>query len=256
MSVLSTAEREGLAMGLPSAAMMTALGWPDLTQAFRGPLLIPAVDGDFYLTLDMGLQTSGRLRLELETERETAIDAGYADHLQRGRVNPTLQVHAFADRFLLDAGRHTVQLPHDRGFRYLQLSFSQPVLLHGVHVDEHVYPHDDLCRFRSSDETLNCIWEMARATLHQCSLHVHVDNARRERQGWSGPDLYAQLHGFFHAFADLRLDAEDAGRLPGVLRGAWLHPRLVPGGGPRDALAAGARPVVSAHLPRLSALCP
>lgn len=205
MSVLTTAEREGLAFGLPSAEKMAALGWPDLTEAFRCPLSIPAVDGDFYLTLDMGLQTSGRLRLEVETTQETAIDAGYADHLQRGRVNPTLQAHAFADRFLLGPGRHSVQLPHDRGFRYLQLSFSQPVLLHDVHVDEHVYPHDDICRFRSSDETLNRIWEMARATLHQCSLHVHVDNARRERQGWSGPDLYAQVHGFFHAFADLRL---------------------------------------------------
>jgi len=205
MSVLSTNEREAMLLGLPSAALMADLGWPDLTETFRLPLDIPAMEGDFYLTLDMGLQTSGNLWLEVEAAEGLAIDVGYADHLYRGRVDPTLQSHCFADRLIVDAGRHAVHLPTDRGFRYLQLTFSGAARLLDVHVDEHVYPHDEIVRFRCSDTGLNAIWEMARATAHQCSLHSHVDNARRERQGWSGPDLYAQIHGFFHLFGDLSL---------------------------------------------------
>lgn len=174
-------------------------------SSFTCPLALPRVDGEYFLTLDMGLQTSGNLWLDIDASEEMTIDVGYADHLQNGRVIPTLQGHYFADRLVIARGRQRVYLPHDRGFRYLQLTLSQPATLHEVRVDEHVYPHDDVRRFRCSDDTLNGVWELAIATLHQCSLYSHVDNARRERQGWGGPDLYAQMHGFVHAFGDMRL---------------------------------------------------
>jgi len=205
MSVLSVDEQQAPAVGLPQSTRMQALGWPDQTDGFHGPLGMPAVAGEFFCCWDMGVQTSGNVWLEIETTQDTVIDLGYADHLQRGRVNPTLQGHSYADRLIVGPGRQTVHVPHDRGFRYLQCTFAGPVVLHDLWVAEHVYPHDDILRFHSSDATLNAIWDMARATLHQCTLTSHVDNARRERQGWSGPDLYAQLHGFLHAFGDPRL---------------------------------------------------
>ncbi len=199
-SVLSADEQVGTALGFPRMERLAALGW---SAGF--PLPLPAVDGDVYLCWDMGLQTSGSAHLDVEAATELTIDLGYADHLQRGRVNPTTQGHVFADRLIVPAGRRRVALPMERGFRYLQCTFSAPAVLHDLRVDEHVYPHDDVTRFHCSDETLNRIWALARATLHQCSLNVHVDNARRERQGWGGPDFYAQLHGFFAVNGDLRL---------------------------------------------------
>ena len=204
-SVLSAEEREGTARGLPRPERLAALGWPDQSAGFRGPLKLPKTDTDLYTCWDLGRQTSGNVRLDVEADAELTIDLGYADHLERGRVNPTTQGHVFADRLIVSPGRRRVSLPLDRGFRYLQCTFSAPAVVHDIRVDEHVYPHDEAIRFRCSDATLNGVWDLARATLHQCSLSSHVDNARRERQGWGGPDFYAQLHGFFAAFGDLRL---------------------------------------------------
>ena len=203
MTVLSVAEREGQVYGLPRAEKLAALGWPDLTEGFHGPLPLPPVEGEVFLCWDMGLQTSGNIWVDIETAQEMTIDVGYADHLHGGRVNPLVQQHAFADRLIVGAGRHTLHLPHERGFRYLQCTFSAPATLHDLWVAEHVYPHDDIIRFRCSDATLNAIWEMAGATGHQCSLYSHVDNARRERQGWGG--AYSRQFADLHLFGDLRL---------------------------------------------------
>jgi len=84
---------------------------------------------------------------------------------------------------IVGPGRRTVRLPHDHGFRYAQLTFNGPAVLHAVQVEEHVFPHDDVRRFQCSDATLNAIWDASVATLHQCGLTTLVDNARRERQG-------------------------------------------------------------------------
>jgi len=106
---------------------------------------------------------------------------------------------------MLPPGRHRVRLPHDRGCRYLQVSFSGEARLHGIGIEEHLYPHDDVRRFTCSDPTLNRIWDAAVATLHSNSIWSHVDNARRERQGWAGPDLTLSSRGFMAAFGDTRL---------------------------------------------------
>ena len=204
-SVLSVDEQQGTAWGFADPARMAALGWADQTTGFSGPLMFSKAESEYYLCWDFGRQTSGSLWLDIDAGDNAVIDAGYADHLHQGRVHPRLQGHAYADRLLLPAGRHTVHLPVERGFRYLQLSCRDVNVLHDVRLEEHVFPHDDVIRYRCSDDTLNSIWDMAVATLHQCSLTSHVDNARRERQGWGGPDFYAMLHGFFHAFGDSRL---------------------------------------------------
>src|ERR1019366_4476512 len=117
-------EREGLVFGLAQQARTVELGWADPLAAPTGPVRIPACEGDFYLTCDFGLQTSGQLWLDVESAADLTIDLGYADHLQRGLVNPTLQGHSFADRLILSPGRHRVHVPHERGWRYLQCSFS------------------------------------------------------------------------------------------------------------------------------------
>ncbi|HUT58457.1 MAG TPA: hypothetical protein VNA25_11490, partial [Phycisphaerae bacterium] len=198
---------------LPCAKLMAKLGWrlpaehPDgvVSPMPAMPLEIPAVDGDFFLTLDIGRQTSGCAWLEVETGADLTVDVAYGDSLDAGRVNPRSENHSLADRVLLPSGRRRVRLPHDRGCRYLQVSFSGGVRLHGVGIEEHLYPHDEARRFTCSDPTLNRIWDAAVATLHSNSLWSHLDNARRERQGWAGPDVTLSSRGFMAAFGDTRL---------------------------------------------------
>ncbi|MCL2700224.1 MAG: hypothetical protein FWE88_00865 [Phycisphaerae bacterium] len=204
-TVLSTEEREGLAISLPRPHRLPNLQWTNANAAPTGPVRIPPCDGEFYLCVDFGMQTSGQVWLDIDCANTLSVDLGYADHLRNGRVDPLLQQHAFADRLILSKGRQYVHLPTDRGFRYLQMTFSGEATLHEISVREHVYPIDTRTRFACSDPTLNSVFALAQTTARQCSLHSHVDNARRERQGWGGPDLYAQAHGFFHIAGDLRL---------------------------------------------------
>ena len=208
-SVLSADASSGTAIALAEVSRMKKLGWQDQSKGFHAPLVLPANVEGCYLTWDMGLQTNGLLRLEVECEGEAIIDLGYADHLHQGRVHPGLQGHSYADRLLIGAGRQLIYLPVDRAYRYVQISCRNVSIVHNIWLEEHLYPHDDIRRYSCSDETINQIWDMACATLHQCSLTSHVDNARRERQGWGGPDFYAMLHGFYHAFGDPRLSRKE-----------------------------------------------
>ena len=191
--------------GLPDQKLIAALGWPSQIKHPAWPITIPTVDGDFFLIYDIGVQTSGCVRLDIETKTEIVIDIAYGDHLENGYVDPREMEHSLADRIITASGRRRIRLPHDRGFRYLQLSFSGSVILHELSVEEHVYPHDAIERFHCSDPTLNAVWNAAARTAHQCSLYSHVDNSRRERQGWGGPDLFASSRGFFHLFGGTRL---------------------------------------------------
>jgi len=167
---------------------------------------IPYIDdSDFYVTFDARRQTSGSLWIDIENDEEVIIDIGYADHLIKGRVDPTLQSHPFADRIIIPSGQQKIHLPFDKGYRFIQCNFSKKCVINDIYVSEHVYNHDDKIRFNSSDKVLNTIWQGALDTLHQCSLSMHVDNARRERQGWGGPDIFGMSHGVFYGFGDTKL---------------------------------------------------
>jgi len=205
-TVLSTDEREGLATAKPRPHRVPSLQWPNASAGPTGPVRIPpCAEGEFFLCVDFGVQTSGQVWLDIDCLSTLHVDLGYADHLRNGRVDPLLQQHAFADRLILGKGRQYVHVPTERGFRYLQLTFSGEATLHELSVREHVYPIDNRTRFACSDAALNGVFALAQATAKQCSIHSHVDNARRERQGWGGPDLYAQVHGFFHIAGDVKL---------------------------------------------------
>ncbi|MFW5728657.1 MAG: hypothetical protein ACOCYG_03255, partial [Spirochaetota bacterium] len=187
------------ALGTPDPSR---LGWENLQPPLSCPR--PEAGRDFYLTLDLGRQTNGCLLFTIETESECIIDVGYADHLRKRRVDPTVQFN-LCDRVIVAPGRSVVRLPHDRGCRYLQLSLSQAATLHEIGWEEHVFAHDRSRRFHSSDHGLNAIWEAAENTIRQVSLSFYADNARRERQGWIGTELIHAGRGGFAVFGDLAL---------------------------------------------------
>ena len=191
--IFSTAGKE--IYGLPSAG-----SWP---------WIVPAVAADYFMTFDCGRMISACVWLEVDARREVTIDVGYGEALSlQGRVDPRTQGHSFADRVILPAGRRRLRLPHDRAFRYLQLTFSGAATLHDVQVESHVYPYGPALPFACSDPTLNAIRDMCLETLQLCSLTTLVDNARRERQGWGGPDMVVVNDGVMHGFGDARLVAK------------------------------------------------
>jgi hypothetical protein len=186
------------------AGRVRELGLPVLVDgAWQGQLA--AGEGEPFLLFDFGRQASGVVLLELEVAAHTTIDLAYGETLVRSRIDPCVMGHSFADRLVIGPGRHRLRAPHDRAFRYLQLSCSGAARLHDLALEEHVYPHDDVERFRHADPALQGIWELCRQTLHQTSLSTLVDNARRERQGWGGPDLSTVNLSYIAMFGDWAL---------------------------------------------------
>ncbi len=190
---------DGVAKG---RADPSRLGWSSL----RPPFECPQVESgqDFYLALDVGRMSSGCLLLEVETAQECRIDVGYADHLRKGRVDPTIQFR-LADRVIVGPGRSPIRLPHDRGCRYVQLSLSAGATLHDVRWEEHVYRHDRARRFDSSSPGLNAIWQAACDTVRSISTSFYCDNTRRERQSWVGTELINAWKGGWATCGDLAL---------------------------------------------------
>ncbi len=178
------------------------MGWDSLHCPVHSP--VPNGGNEFFITFDLGKQTSGCLLLEISTGQECTLDIGYGDQLIKGRINPTLQ-HSLADRVIVPAGHHAFRLPHDRGCRYVQVNLSAEAELKKASWEEHVYPHPECLPFTSSDKALNAIWAAAYTTLRQTSLTFYVDNARRERQAWNGTEIINSARGGFALAGDLAL---------------------------------------------------
>jgi hypothetical protein len=186
------------------AARVRELELPVLTDGtWQGQLA--AGEGEPFLLFDFGRQVSGVVLLEIEVTVDTTIDLAYGETLNHGRIDPCVMGHSFADRLVIGPGHRRLRAPHDRAFRYLQVSCSDAARLYDIALEEHVYPHDSVVRFQHSDPALQGIWEMCRQTLHQTSLSTLVDNARRERQGWGGPDLSTVNLAYIAMFGDWTL---------------------------------------------------
>ena len=178
------------------------LNWSSLNCPVGIPS--PGANREFYLTFDLGQQTSGCLLLELDARAICTIDVGYGDQLIKGRIQPTLQ-HSLADRAIVNAGHNKFRFPHDRGCRYLQINLTSAANLQKVSWEEHIFPHPETLSFKSSDKALTAIWAAADRTIRQTSLWFYVDNARRERQAWNGTEIINIARGGFALVGDLAL---------------------------------------------------
>ncbi|HSI84839.1 MAG TPA: amylo-alpha-1,6-glucosidase [Candidatus Methylacidiphilales bacterium] len=110
--------------------------WTDNTD-FDGPVVLqpPAESaghamqsGTSTLVLDFGGEYLGHASIEFECLEATIVDIGYDERLDENgtisyyRCNPFINS---ADRFKCAPGRHTLDAFHERGGRYLQITFRQ-----------------------------------------------------------------------------------------------------------------------------------
>lgn len=153
-----------------------------------------------YVILDFGREIAGHLLLELEGPAGTIMDVGYDEGLDGGRLMTHRGAYRFADRFVLRAGRQTVNTQmYARGFRYVQLTFrgqEAPVLLHAVRAVERV--HSAPLRaawFCAGDLRLNRLWKACANTVRLCALDTFVDCIWREQAFWVND--FAVVNGYY-----------------------------------------------------------
>jgi hypothetical protein len=205
-----------------------------LLKPDAGPLVVAPQPGGGGVTLilDFGQDFIGGFELDVTAPDATIMDVGYEERLRDNRLKLSLGSYAFADRFILGAGRQTVTNAHERGFRFLQLafrSFSQPVSIHAARATDSRYPIVPRGTFHSSDALLNSIFSACALTLSTTATDTFLDCPWREIAFWVN-DLLVENVTFLQAFGDSRLNAR-------CLRLAFSQRRtdnLIPGVCPSD----------------------
>ncbi|MBN8216429.1 MAG: hypothetical protein J0L75_07280 [Spirochaetes bacterium] len=210
-----------------------------LTLASGESVALPTDGGEFSVTLDFGETVIGFLEVELTAQDGTVVDIGYDEELFDGRLVAARGEYRMADRTTTRRGRQTLGSElHERGFRFVQLSFRNPkgpLTLHKISAVDRRYPWPSTGAFHCSDHRLNRIWNVCLETLSACTTDVFNDCPWRERAFWVN-DLLVENRATLQAFGDARMNAHalrlalsnrrEDGVVPGVCPDTG-DPRLV-----------------------------
>ena len=177
------------------------LGWDlpgEVWQKDRpyAPGIELAADGEAVTAvLDFGREYLGHVRIEFETGQGATLDVGYDERLSAHHTLDYYRANPFvnsADRYVCGPGRQVFNAYHERGGRYLQLTFRG-------HPGEVRIHHAEICQtttwqtatgdFHCGDELLNWVWRTGVTTVQACMGDGWYDCPWRERGMYVGDVL-------------------------------------------------------------------
>ena len=192
------------------------------------------------IVLDFGKVISAYIEIKLDGVDGGMVDIGYAERLIDGQFNNALE-GMFADRLTMKDGEQTY-LPFTwKGFRYVKLRFHEcctPVKIHSVRAIISTYPFEERGTFESSDEKMNGIFEISRATIRLCCNEFITDTPWREQGQWLGDVAAVTVPAIYACFGDPRLPGKffrqaaqhqfRTGLLSNVSNDVWPFTRCIP----------------------------
>jgi alpha-L-rhamnosidase len=104
---------------------------------------------------------------------------------------------------------------HSRAFRFVNVKYDRELTFKNVSSLYEYLPAARRGAFRSSDEELNNIWEVAAYTLELNSREFFIDGIKRDRWVWSGDAVQSYLMNYYLAF-----DLDAVKRTTWAVRGA------------------------------------
>ncbi len=151
---------------------------------------VPEKAGGVFATVDLGLESVGYLRLEVEAAAGTVVEIHHGEHLDDGRVRSNISGRCFIDTYLCREGRNMFFFPMRRlGLRYLQLFFrnfgkNAPAIAYAG-ISEVIFPLPEAAEFHSDDRLDARLRELSIRTL-RCCMHDHYEDCP-----WREQSLYA-----------------------------------------------------------------
>jgi hypothetical protein len=194
-----------------------------------------------YAVLDFRREYCGPVNLEIEGARgNERVAIGHAETLRDGI--PWHCVDGISEKYMADVytarpGSQRWETFSQRAGRYMLLvvAGNDNELGIAVSIKHMVYPVEKVGAFECSDETLNRIWRLSRATNEVCMFDSYVDCPNREYNQWMG-DARTQALMNYYAFGDrllakrlLRQAAQsrcDDGILWAIFPAEHSHPAL------------------------------
>lgn len=162
--------------------------------------------------IDFGKVVVGSVILNIEgADGGEAVETFHGETINSERLEPDFlpEAHcrmAFSHRLTCGPGKQDYQFYHTFGFRYMVLTVRDngaPIRIK-TSLCTTLYPHKVRGRFRSSEASLEKIWEACAWTERICSMDAYVDTPWREQAQWWG-DARMQAWNTFHLSGDSRL---------------------------------------------------
>ena len=170
--------------------------WQENSPYQPGQVLPPGHEA-VTLVLDYGQEYIGHLSVEFETENGTILDLGYDERLTEDKILAHYRCNPFvnaADRSRFAPGRQQFDTFHERGGRYVQLTFrGRPgrVRIHRVEVLSKIAECEVVGDFRCDDALYDWIWRTGTRTVLACTNDGWTDCPWRERSMYVGDVLVA-----------------------------------------------------------------
>jgi hypothetical protein len=166
----------------------------------------PEQGRDAALVFDMGGIVLGCPYFEIEGEGGSVVDVSISEYLEDGRVLASRKILPkestyLTDRITLRGGKTTWQRNDYNGYRYIQLTVRnalKPIVIRKIGTVLRRYNFDQEATFRSSDSTLDRVFEGCKLT-HRVNTHWgYCGSAWREHAQWSDLPWAAMNLAVFH----------------------------------------------------------
>lgn len=143
--------------------------------------------GYLHLSLAMGL---GKVNIFYGESKEEAIETDHS---------------TLTDELLVDDTTTDYRLNRVRAFRYVRIiPENVDISLERVAVDYEYLPVEHKATFKSSDVTLNKIWDTSMYTFHLNTREFFIDGIKRDRWVWAG-DAYQSFLMNYYSFFDVEV---------------------------------------------------
>lgn len=164
----------------------------------KSPMVIPA-HSKVEIIIDFGHLTMGYPQLTVEGGAGSTIKMSFAEALyqefnlkaHRDSVgNYTME--GVYDVYITDGPERTFEPLWKRTARYVALTVETqngPLQLKDLYFEYSGYPYENMATFKSSNDTLNTIFEMCQRTLAMCSGETYYDTPFYEQLSYGGDNL-------------------------------------------------------------------
>jgi hypothetical protein len=175
---------------------------------------IPAVAvtrGDGAVLVDFGRETTGFVKLKNVTG-SGRVTLYYGESKEEALSEQGAET---LDRFTLADHRGDFVAPTSRAMRYVNIRVDAGLSVGDVGLLYEYLPVSHRGTFRSSDDELNRIWDVAQRTLELNTREFFVDGVKRDHWVWSGDAVQTYLMNYYTFF-----DGDTVKRTTWALRGA------------------------------------
>ncbi len=206
-----------LGEGETTAEKMQSSGlfWKDIRAFKPGDTFVSDENDGIFLIYDFGQMYEGYVGFDIDCKESCAIDIGFGEHLEDGRVRTTVGHRNLA------VTAHNGKFVHwfrRLGCRYVELFIhSHAAKVNSVTTIPVYYPEDDEAFVAPQDHLHRKIAEVSRRTLRSC-MHEHYEDCPWREQALYGFDSRNQMLCGYYAFGEYDYARENMRLLSWSLR--------------------------------------